>query len=481
MGLARLISMPLPVIGSNQNQDQDAIERAIIADAVGWFRVESGQEVYLPNYTFEEQAALVEALLWSFALFSLPSFLATYRVIWVEKEVTKSVAFGPPDDESEILFMSRPDAVVQDFATGEVAVISWKTIDSITDFRRRFYKHDLQGLMEIGFARQLIASEKERIKLRILSPLTVVETNLDAVIRIREQDIAAYRALPADIDYVQTIFLQKGKRKKKASADDSANGESGSSDNWGGIGDYEEEPYQSPESSVLWTQDSFLIYPWVRQGLDSKVPGNPFLSHKWRYRKATNVSYSTLGSSYKQELVPLCGAIEGVESWIRSLANNEIFPTPYEAENGQVIDHPLSKVVVWEAPSYRNEQMLTRVLQQVEMSEIDRTKRVEQISKYVQLNGYDARFEDLLDEKFPQRLISCSNPWRCQHQAICFDNAHAWGGLTANYTIRQPHHREEAEYFKSVGEEIYQIGPRIGTEGIGAIGAIGAEEKKEWK
>jgi len=447
IGLAALIQVSLGTTSA------DSAVRQAINNAVDWFRNESGQHLTLPNYTFEEQAALVEALLWSFALYTLPAFLTHYRVIWVEREIIRHL--------ESITLMSRPDALVQDRLTNEVAVISWKTIDSVTDFRRRFYKHDLQGLMEMGFARQLLKDERERCAQVIMGhpnapeSVAVNGTKMEGRIKYLEKAIAEYRSLPSDVDYVQTIFLQKGKRKKTEQAEEGTSAEGGPE--FGLYGDYDEMEERAPgtggmagagpEGAPKWTQDSFLVYPWVLSG-ETKTPGSPPLAWKWRYRKPGNTSMSTLGPSYKRALVtlaadPATDASSPVENWIRALNNNRVFPSGFD----DLAEPPLSKVIIWEDPCYRQERMLQRVLKQVEMSEERRVDRVSSVQEYVAANGYDSNFESLLDNRFPQHLISCSNPWRCQFQPICFGPEPQWGMLPDGYQYRVPHHTPELENF----------------------------------
>lgn len=471
LGLAGLISLPhtanttstaTGTVYSDVSVDTNNI-RNVIQAAVNWFRFESGQDQYLPNMSFEEQCCLIEALLWSFAVFTLPSFLETYRIIWVEKEVTQIIN----SNTIELIRMSRPDAVVQDRQSGEVAVISWKTIDSATDWRRRFYKHDLQGLMEMGFARQLLAAEKQRVAAELMHPNETQFKSFDERIAWMENEIAQYKALPTDVDYVQTIFLQKGKRKKVAdpSAITSGVAESngndagaGMGDEFGYISDFDDAGITYDASgAVTWQQDTFLIYPYIRLG-DSKVPDNPDLSWKWRYKQPGKASYNTLGTSYKKGLIALADIDGGIEAWVRALHANTVFPSGYQSD----LPNPLEQVVIWEMPSYRNERMLKRMLRQTELSEIDRARKVLEVEELLRNTirtptGHLTTesielFEDFIDEKFPQALVSCSHPWKCQYQDICHSGMPLDPQIIpAGFDKRVPHHLPELEWMQKTG------------------------------
>lgn len=449
----------------NSGCGETTAETYCIAEALDYWD-KCGQDAVLSPYCFKEQRVLIEALLWAFYYHTLPTFLETYEVLYVEQEVTEIVKGRPT-----YMMMSRPDAIVRDRNTGELVVISWKTIDSVTDWRRLFFKQDLQGMMEAYYAEQFLMS-KEAF-----------------------ESVAAHSVVWTEapkISYVQTIYLVKGKRTKQGM-------EEGLTDQFADetIGDE-------------WKQDSFLCYPFSNittahaenslpckhcwgEGCDNcKMSGAAaytaleVLSWKWKYTKKGNVSQSALGPSFKKTLVT--DTSMSVREWVKALHNREVFP----CTNGNEEMPPLSKAVVWENPSYRDAGMMESVVRQVKLSE-ERRHRAKQTLQRIEMEqavvdacshpsdkvvlpndtgrlfcqicwgskhgdrwiNEDAKtypnstHKELLDRNFPQQLTSCSFPWKCQFQDIC----HTPKGrealynieLPVGYTPRIPHHSPELE------------------------------------
>jgi hypothetical protein len=343
----------------------------------------------------------------------------------VEKEITEIVKGRPA-----YLMMSRPDAIVRDRETGEIVVISWKTIDDVTSWRRLFFKQDLQGMMEAHYS---------------------------------EQFLHAYSMLhgcqSAKVSYVQTIYLVKGKRTRKG-----AYGEDGEGD-----------VFADETMGDEWRQDSFLVYPYTNRQPEAltvddvarlyDVPDDKkaliaenarafeSLAWKYRYTKPGNVSFSTLGKSYSKTLVT--NTSMSVREWVKALHERAIFPStlPMETES------PLSKTIIWEAPSYRDEALMRSIIAQVKESERKRHRdkkvieRVQALMREEQSErAYDAlaSHEYTLDKLFPQQLTSCSFPWKCQFSGgdgICFntqktEQLHALN-VPDGFVRREAHHEPE--------------------------------------
>ena len=366
-----------------------------------------GQSAVLTEYQFNEQRCLIEALLWAFYYHTLRVFLETYEVLWVEKEITEIVAGRP-----RYMMMSRPDAIVRSRETGELVVISWKTIDSVTNWRRLFFKQDLQGMMEAWYSEQFLNS------------------------------LAGREEFPPNqtVSYVQTIYLVKGKRTRK-----DAYGEEGEGD-----------AFADETLGDDWRQDSHLIYPYSNYDRGAQIPAPEAqafqtLAWKYRYTKPGNSSFSTLGNAFKKTLITNTGM--SVREWICALNDGGVFPSTMATEQ----EHPLAKTVVWEVPSYRDEGMMRSVIAQVKESERKRhrdkrvlERKARECAEYSALSNdiLAAEHAQMLDKLFPQQLTSCSFPWKCQFQPVC----HTEDGRAAlvrlempkGYTPRVPHHEPEA-------------------------------------
>ncbi len=457
-----------------------------------------GQKEVLHEITFNEQRILIEALLWAFYYHSLRAFLETYEVLYVEKEVTEMVSGRP-----RYLMMSRPDAIVRDRTTGELVVISWKTIDDPNEWRRLFFKQDLQGMMEAWYAEQFLNGKS----------LNSHEAHKNEVLT-RIQD-AVGGGPPLRISYVQTIYLVKGKRAKLKE-----NGSFG----YDNSEDAEAIEMFSDTEGPRWRADSHLVYPYTNiaetvkcgeckgkgtreikrcyacgLGSDGQLEkyragvGCPecnegimqwtmtncaacngtgktsndafeFLSWKYRYVKPGNVSASTLGAAYKRVLITETSM--SIREYVKALAAGEVFPTTMTGENA------LQKTIVWEQPSYRDPVMMQSMITQVKETERKRhrdKKIIDRAQHNVYLTISDdcskdvedlvlASYKEVLDKLFPQQLTSCNFPWRCSFADVVSGPCHSEKGRAAihalkipeGYVERQSHHEPEAEYRKGL-------------------------------
>ncbi len=282
---------------------QGADPKDAIGEALRWFEEDSGQKLWLKEYTFLEQYLMVEALLWSFVLHSLEAFLSTYVVLWVEKEIIQEIPVANSELAFDFVRTSRPDAICMDRTTGEVAIISWKTIDSPTEYRRRFYKHDLQGLMEMHFSEMLFKERAVEIKREIAQAAQELSSDdvSDAALDRLKNLVDERKTLPKQADYVQTIFLVKGKRQRTDNVEPGTVWDDNSEDANNGFG-YGDTDDIGPN----WRTDSFLVYPWVRKGgTDSPKTKREemegvLVAWTYRYAKPNQASFSTLGKAFER-------------------------------------------------------------------------------------------------------------------------------------------------------------------------------------
>lgn len=457
IGLAELLTCAAVRGGASDCVEEPGSAQACIQQALDYWDT-CGQREVLSDWQFHEQRVLIEALLWAFYYHTLPVFLETYEVLWVEKEITE-IVLGRP----RYMMMSRPDAIVRERATGELVVISWKTIDDPTDYRRLFFKQDLQGMMEQYY------SERWLRETYVLSP----SLNCSTGEVIQRRDVAS-DVYGEKIAYVQTIYLVKGKRTRQGSE-----GEEG-------------ETFADEQQGAEWRQDSFLVYPYVKPSEElndadavctscrwraAHAPNCPLVNTPWptmhtdeqlawsyRYRKPGNTSFSTLGKAFKKTLVTDTSLT--VQEWVKALHEGSVFPTG---------DSPLSKVIVWEKPSVRDQGMMESVVAQVKETERRRHRDKKTIERsilsgrklrsgvrlqpedYANLAQEEPEYMPLLDKLFPQYLTSCNHPWRCSMTDIC----HTEKGRHALYNIelpegfqkRRPHHAPEAEYVQVMEKE----------------------------
>jgi hypothetical protein len=84
---------------------------------------------------------LTEGLLRAFNLVWLLKILTKYKVLGVEQEIQAPLS-------GDILFMSRPDAILQDKSTGELGIWSIKSTSRWDEIKELENKVDVQGLSE---------------------------------------------------------------------------------------------------------------------------------------------------------------------------------------------------------------------------------------------------------------------------------------------------------------------------------------------
>lgn len=441
-GLAKM----LEIAQLNGGVDETTVQEFCIAHALHYWDT-CGQHLVLHEAHFAEQRILIEALLWAFYYHTLPTFLQTFEVLYVEQEITEVVKGRP-----NYMMMSRPDGILRDRLTGEIVVLSWKTIDDPNEWRRLFFKQDLQGMMEGWYTEQflqdLLCTCGHPAKHHgCLGCAVCSKCNKHG------KDFGTDNLGKVRISYVQTIYLVKGKREK-------IKGD--------GVGMETGDMFSEDSAGNDWRQNSHLVYAWSNlsqpkefgriaeaENVDPlSAPVFESLAWKYRYVKPGNVSLSTLGTAYKKTLVT--NTSMSVREWVKALHDGVVFPSTLPTEAGK---SALSKVVVWENPSYRDENMMKSVIQQVKEVERKRhrdKKILERMigvyEQYKDSPGFDIKeaqraISYKMDMLFPQQLVSCSFPWRCAQQYVC----HTEEGRTAlvqlemprGYTARSPHHDPE--------------------------------------
>ena len=95
------------------------------------------------DYTRQEQASLIEALLRVWALKEYTLLVRRFNILKVEKEHQL-----PLDKNGDLILLSKPDAVLEDKDSGDLLVYSLKSIKEWYQRQEDSYMVDLQGLTE---------------------------------------------------------------------------------------------------------------------------------------------------------------------------------------------------------------------------------------------------------------------------------------------------------------------------------------------
>jgi hypothetical protein len=439
-----------------------------------------------------EQEVLVHGLLYAFWVWAYPSIKRDYEVLCVETGAVEYVPVGDicvycegindPDNPvlnckicngtgrtvNYIAMQSRPDAILRNKLTGEVAGWSWKTIDDPTDLRRSQFHNDLQGFMEMHYGERVLE------KLRG-APVTLDEVEIafrsalkdhancpdkpfvDVIAAIRdnlgqlEERARAARNIPTTIDYIQTVFLVKGQRRLLDSVDlpwiNSAT-PSSDTDEWGGYAPDKQYKQMSPlcyryrNGNVEVATASELYKGGPNKGkpkpVDQYDPNCVEESWAYRFFKPGNASQSALSTKWLTSPIQP----DQIREWVDRLATGSVYPTTMNDERNV---HPLNKLIQFDQPLYRNAVKALAHVQQQQRRYVQIAKNIQDLNAVTMPDGLNI---EALDALFPQHLINCRTPYRCAYHSFCHTPQESeldFKTVPNGFELRDPHHEKERE------------------------------------
>lgn len=383
----------------------------VVDTALTYFR---GTPVYttLDPFARLEQETLIEGLLWAFYYRAWPGFIKKFEILFVEGSSDDEVEFTVYDQPAVLHLLSRPDVIVKDRQTGEVVAINWKTINDVTEERQENITNSLQVNLEAYYAEKLYAKYLESE----YTPQIPKGMKGQALMTWLEKDLADYRAMQPQVAYTQIVYLVKGTRKRvQANGQDVVEGD---------------DTFVADDS--VWRQDSPLCYRYVNLGDagpkgKSKKTVEEFPAVAWRssYYKEGNVSYNLLGAGYVKQPV-----WEGpsVQDHVQQMNAGKLFPSTLPDPRN--LTNPLDAIVIFETPIMRDRERQESFREQVICQEMRVVKSLVTIGDAMAFWGDDEEhpmpvgdkehvFNALLDEHFPQQLISCRKPTRCEFHNVC--------------------------------------------------------------
>jgi hypothetical protein len=428
---------------------------------------------YLPtDENRNEQEVLTHGLLYAFSRFALPGILRDFEIMTVETGAVEYVLnpvsiLGP--SHQYIAIQSRPDAIARNRQTHEVAGWSWKSIDDPTDMRRSQLHNDLQGFMEQYYGERILealrGAEVTTAELNAmvhqmiaeLAGLTPVEfaNALENIAHAATERVRATRNIPTNIDYIQTVFLIKGKRRLMSEvAMPMINAESY---------DNADDEYNGYAPDRIYRQMSHLCYKYrngnvetLTQELYKTGPkkGLPkpqdihdpnLIEESWAYRfyKPTNETMSSLSTKW------LVSAIQpgDVRAWVDKLMEGAVYPSTM---NDSRNPNPIEKLILMEQPLYRDPQRAARHVEQQRQRYIQIGERVQQMNTQQATPGtLQAVSLAAMDEHFPQQLINCKTPFKCAYHDFCHTAAESeldFVNVPSGFELRVPHHEAEREW-----------------------------------
>jgi hypothetical protein len=437
-----------------------------------------------------EQETLVHGLLYAFYVYAYPGLAANFEVLAVETGAVEYIplvigqrSYDPPlfrngeellqDAEAYVAMQSRPDAILRNKQTHEVCGISWKTIDDPSDMRRSQLVNDLQGFMEQYYGERILEKlagapvTMLELHVALTWALEQAASNIVEVIHRIQSDLTtleerarAARNIPTEIDYIQTIFLVKGPRKLV----DGGEGvpfptEWGQQDEYGGYAPgkiyrqmsplcyrYRNGSYIGPLNSLV-----ELYKTGPNKGKPKHTdPNDPNLQEQsWLYRfyKPGNESMNALSTKWlTSQIYP-----DGIRDWVDRLNRGEIYPSTMNDERNP---HPLAKIIRFEEPLYKDAARSASHVKQQKERFVQIAQDKMELSRVI-VNpevSWDAvsTLSDCmraLDCYFPQHLISCKTPYRCQYLEFCHGATSLdFVSIPDGYEQRVAHHAAEREY-----------------------------------
>lgn len=448
----------------------------VIDTALTYFR---GTPVYatLDPFARLEQETLIEGLLWAFYYRAWPGFIKKFEILFVEESSDDEVEFTVYDQPAVLHLLSRPDVIVKDRQTGEVVAINWKTINDVTEERQENITNSLQVNLEAYYAEKLYTKYLESE----YTPQIPKGMKGQALMTWLEKDLADYRAMQPQVAYTQIVYLVKGPRKRVQ-----GNGQ-----------DVVEGDDTVVADDSVWRQDSPLCYRYVNLGDAgpkgrSKKTTEEFPEVAWcsRYYKEGNVGHNLLGAGYAKQpiwevpeptsfkeafaiagdtAIALTQGITAVQDHVHEMNAGRVFPSTLPDPRN--LTNPLDAIVIFETPIMRDRERQESFREQVICQEMRVAKSLVTIGDamaFVEVDPpmpFDVQarsLNELLDEHFPQQLISCRKPTRCEFHNVCNGPQETRRPVMemiqivegGRWQARQPHHAAERRAFGLDGDTV---------------------------
>lgn len=375
------------------------------------------------EFTYNEQRALVEALIRTWAFVELPRIFKRYEILEVEQEYmevfSSNAVFTVQNFGCEvpvISYQGTPDAIFKDLSTRDLLVYSLKTSKIYDDRTRKGYEHDLQGITESWLVEMEMGQRNESL--------------MEAAKALGSSNVAGWeqavewigsKQWPTRVMGQQMCYLIKGLRRKRQ--DDSVTYEDGA----------------HPEQE-------FTASPLVR-GYRKHNPDGTLFAHSMYFPNAENKSgWGRLGKGWEPFNVWENEQVGGVKGWIGMLASNEIQPECGDILRSQVVTPP---------EYFRTGMDLEGTINEVMAKERDIVRRLGETEQRLgypiadMKNLADPNALTVLQEMFPRSRRACHYPTDCAMLNVCFNRRvaerpleHGQEGVP-QYELRTPHHAAE--------------------------------------
>jgi hypothetical protein len=378
------------------------------------------------SFVYNEQLALVEALVRLAGIRVIPKILEIYEVLEVEKLDKALLVQDEPLDYAEggglgesqwrVDFRSIPDALLRSRADGDLYVLSWKTTSEFDQRKDQDARVDMQGLSEPWALEQ-------RLK------------NWEAL--LADPQDGPYPAIPkwfqehvrdgggTSIRGVQMIYLVKGSRRKQSKENMIASGVTAGQIASGGA------QYKTASPLIYgYMNDPSGMSPVFAFSSDWKCSkSHPMRKSQWYPLGTCPGDGRTHKRGDEWKSFPVWEQI-GVKDWISRLNSGEISP-----EAGDPLDQSWAMPV----PHFRTRESVESWLRQTQFAEGRLARDLMVIREYESaiqdalrdgdnflLNEAQDGLIRKLDESFPQSTEKCSDWFHrlCPMHSVCWGPPH---------------------------------------------------------
>jgi hypothetical protein len=412
------------------------------------------------KYLYAEQAALVEAIVRAYARRRLRPLLEQFTVLEVEREGEWMLStYGGPrwspslcarcqvgvDDDgdgncrycskmsdedakvirggreaTEIVFMSRPDALLLERSTGQLYLQSFKTTSGWDVRRARDAEHDMQGLSEGVEVERRLGEWWQEIRSGQLE-----SHEMDALVPnwATRQYLATLTA-PPRILAVRYEYLLKGER-------------------------WRDKDLAARFGFDARAQRSPLVRGYLNAGM---AAGDEQWNIAWDYLKGEGTGETSKLNYRAWKSAPIFEHMS-VAAWITMLDESAMavsgdtggelgFKSAAQA-TGYLPAHPLDEVFLPPVIVYRQDDDLRDMVEQMEAAE----RRTAEGVAAVNAAADEGERRSQLNRHFPQTRRACSWPTECPYVKVCYGGEDIRREPMASglYQIRRPNHIQERE------------------------------------
>ena len=389
------------------------------------------------KYLQAEQTALVEGMVRAYARRRLRPLWEQFEVLEVEREgmwklaeemldpVLKDIGGLLPD--TEIWFMSRPDAILLERESGQLYILSFKTTSSWDIRKGKDAEHDMQGLSEGVEVEKRLGELWAKVNAPGSTFFQIVEDQVVAGEQPMTQCIGQYlRGLsaPPRIFAIRYEFLLKGDRRKDKDLSQRL-----------GV---EAKSQASHLVRGLWNhKTSQWNWSWTFKKDDGT---NGALSYQnWQGKPVWEAMTIKAWIDLLDSATP---AMSGEDSTV-GLEPRLLGYSCSAQASGYTEEHPLDSVFMTPIVVYRHDDDLRDWLDQTEAQEI----RIQEGLVQIEAATDPSEKRHLLNVYFPLARHSCEYPSTCQFVPVCYggEDIRSRPMESGKFKLREPNHPMELQ------------------------------------